>query len=101
MFWHVHTKSFIEASITYYMAGDIYIVPIDPPAPPEPQYRPYTASELEQLVGKVVRGPGYVAMITGAKGHAVYCQGQVVSADQLLENHAWLDGGKCGVKVDQ
>jgi hypothetical protein len=48
MFWHEHTKSFIEATITYYMAGNTYIVPIDPPAPPEPTYRPFAnAAEFE------------------------------------------------------
>jgi hypothetical protein len=49
MFWHEHTKSFIEATITYYITGNTYIVPIDPPKPPEPQYRPFAnAAEFEQ-----------------------------------------------------
>jgi hypothetical protein len=80
--------------------GNTYIVPIDPPAPPEPQYRPYSAAELKETIGKLVDGvSGYRAMITGACGDSVYCQGQRVPADQLLKNHAWTDGGKCGVKV--
>jgi hypothetical protein len=75
-----------------------YIVPIDPP---EPQYRPYNAAELKQTIGKLVDGvSGYRAMITGACGDSVYCQGQRVPSDQLLKNHAWTDGGKCGVKVE-
>jgi hypothetical protein len=79
----------------------VYIVPIDPPEPPEPQYRPYNASELKQTIGKLVDGvSGYRAMITGACGDSVYCQGQRVPSDQLLKNHTWTDGGKCGVKVE-
>jgi hypothetical protein len=79
----------------------VYIVPIDPPKPPEPQYRPYNASELKQTIGKLVDGvSGYRAMITGACGDSVYCQGQRVPSDQLLKNHTWTDGGKCGVKVE-
>jgi hypothetical protein len=81
-----------------YQENSVYIVPIDPP---EPQYRPYNAAELIQTVGKLVDGvSGYRAMITGACGDSVYCQGQRVSSDQLLKNHAWTDGGKCGVKVE-
>jgi hypothetical protein len=79
----------------------VYIVPIDPPKPPKPQYRPYNAAELKQTIGKLVDGvSGYRAMITGACGDSVYCQGQRVPSDQLLKNHTWTDGGKCGVKVE-
>jgi hypothetical protein len=93
----IHT---LQVSVPYSNAC-VYIVPIDPPAPPEPQYRPYTAAELKQTIGKLVDGvSGYRAMITGACGDSVYCQGQRVPADQLLKNHTWTDGGKCGVKVD-
>ena len=76
----------------------IYIVPIKPP---EPQYRPYNAAELIQTIGKLVDGiAGYRAMITGANGNCVYCQGQTVNADVLLSDHLWTDGGKCGVRVE-
>jgi hypothetical protein len=69
--------------------------------PCKPQYRPYNAAELKQTIGKLVDGvTGYRAMITGACGDSVYCQGQRVPSDQLLKNHTWTDGGKCGVKVD-
>jgi hypothetical protein len=79
----------------------VYAVPIDPPKPPEPQYRPYNAAELKQTIGKLVDGiSGYRAMITGACGDSVYCQGQRVPADQLLKKHTWTDGGRCGVKVE-
>ena len=82
----------------YIVKGEAYIVPVDPP---EPQYRPYNAAELKETIGKLVDGvAGYRAMITGACGDSVYCQGQRVPADKLLENHAWTDGGKCGVKVE-
>jgi hypothetical protein len=82
----------------YIVKGEAYIVPVDPP---EPQYRPYNAAELKETIGKLVDGvAGYRAMITGACGDSVYCQGQRVPADQLLKNHAWTDGGKCGVKVE-
>jgi hypothetical protein len=80
----------------------VYIVPIDPPKPPEPQYRPYNDAELIQTIGKLVDGvKGYRAMITGACGDAVYCQGQKVSAEDLLKDHAWTDGSRCGVRIEQ
>jgi len=82
----------------YIVKGEAYIVPTDPPAP---QYRPYTAAELKETIGKLVDGvSGYRAMITGACGDSVYCQGQRVPSDQLLKNHVWTNGGKCGVKVE-
>jgi hypothetical protein len=72
------------------------------PDPPDPQYRPYNAAELKLLIGKVVDGiSGYRAMITGACGDAVFCQGQKVSAEALLANHTWTDGSKCGVRIDE
>jgi hypothetical protein len=72
------------------------------PDPPDPQYRPYNAAELKQTIGKLVDGVvGYTAEITGAWGDFVYCQGQKVSAEALLKDHAWTDGGKCGVEIDQ
>jgi len=72
------------------------------PDPPDPQYRPYSAVELKLLIGKVVDGvTGYRAMITGAWGDSVYCQGQKVSAEALLRDHTWTDGGKCGVRIDK
>jgi hypothetical protein len=74
----------------------------DPPALPEPQYRPYNAAELKQTIGMLVDGvAGYTAEITGAWGDFVYCQGQKVSAEALLKDHAWAGGGKCGVRIDQ
>jgi hypothetical protein len=93
-----HTNKCWMITGGYIVKGEAYIVPIDPP---EPQYRPYTAAELKQTIGKLVDGiGGYRAMITGACGDCVYCQGQRVPADQLLKNHVWTDGGKCGVKVE-
>jgi len=74
----------------------------DPPTPPEPQYRPYNAAELKQTIGMLVDGVvGYRAMITGAWGDSVYCQGQKVSAEALLRDHTWTDGGKCGVEISE
>jgi hypothetical protein len=47
-YWHAHSEAWEEAVITYYIDTNIYIVPIDPPAPPEPQYRPFAnAAEFE------------------------------------------------------
>ena len=69
--------------------------------PAKLQYRPYNAAELKQTIGKLVDGvSGYRAMITGVCGDSVYCQGQRVPSDQLLKNHTWTDGGRCGVKVE-
>jgi len=79
-----------------------YIVPIDPPKPPEPQYRPYDDAELSGLIGQVVNGVrGYRAMITGTLGSEVYCQGMRLTAQALLDDHAWLDGERCGVRIEQ
>jgi len=101
MVWNECTKKWMTLPFPYFHEEYTYIVPIDPPAPPEPQYRPYNADELKQTIGKLVDGvAGYRAMITGACGDSVYCQGQRVPADQLLANHTWTDGGKCGVKVE-
>jgi hypothetical protein len=99
--WASDCKTWLPIASDGFSKRFIYIVPIDPPASPEPQYRPYTAAELKETIGKLVDGvSGYRAMITGACGDSVYCQGQRVPADQLLKNHAWTDGGKCGVKVE-
>jgi hypothetical protein len=103
-FWDEETKHWglVNPHLNYWLSTHTYIVPINPPAPPEPQYRPYNAAELIQTVGKLVDGvSGYRAMITGVCGDSVYCQGQRVPSDQLLKNHTWTDGGKCGVKVEQ
>jgi len=102
-FWGVSGKEWLKLNrdLVEYPRLLVCIVPIDPPKPPEPQYRPYNAAELKQTIGKLVDGvSGYRAMITGACGDSVYCQGQRVPSDQLLKNHAWTDGGKCGVKVE-
>jgi hypothetical protein len=94
--WSGTNKRWMDSG-GYIVKGEAYIVPIDPPAS---QYRPYTAAELKETIGKLVDGvSGYRAMITGACGDSVYCQGQRVPSDQLLKNHTWTDGGKCGVKV--
>jgi hypothetical protein len=100
--WNCSRKQWITTGNLHgYSRDDVYVVPIGPPSPPEPQYRPYNAAELKQTIGKLVDGvSGYRAMITGACGDSVYCQGQRVPSDQLLKNHTWTDGGKCGVKVE-
>jgi hypothetical protein len=102
-YWDYIDKDYRESTNKgLYSYSLVYIVPIDPPTPPEPQYRPYNAAELKLLIGKVVDGVvGYTAEITGAWGDFVYCQGQKVSAEALLRDHAWTDGGKCGVEIDQ
>jgi hypothetical protein len=78
----------------------VYAVPIDPPAPPEPQYRPYNESELMQTIGELVDCKGGArCMITGVCGTNVYYQGHEVSAAELLANHTWTDGNKCGIRL--
>jgi hypothetical protein len=102
-YWDYIDKDYRESiNKGLYSYSLVYIVPIDPPAPPEPQYRPYNAAELKQTIGMLVNGvTGYRAMITGACGDAVFCQGQKVSAEALLRDHTWTDGGKCGVRIDK
>ena len=100
-FWHQYEKQYVQQSLGGFSTAEhlVYIVPIDPP---EPQYRSYNAAELKQLIGKLVDSvAGYRAMITGACGDAVFCQGQKVSAEALLKDHTWTDGGKCGVRAEQ
>jgi hypothetical protein len=103
-FWGVSGKEWLKLNrdLVEYPRLLVCIVPIDPPKPPEPQYRPYNDAELIQTIGKLVDGvKGYRAMITGACGDAVYCQGQKVSAEDLLKDHAWTDGSRCGVRIEQ
>jgi hypothetical protein len=101
-YWDETDSTWNLTATDFWAVRNTYIVPIDPPKPPEPQYRPYDDAELSGLIGQVVNGVrGYRAMITGTLGSEVYCQGMRLTAQALLDDHAWLDGERCGVRIEQ
>jgi hypothetical protein len=79
-----------------------YIVPIDPPAPPEPQYRPFAnAAEFEPHKDRWWRYKSYDAdcqfppMFFSDAGH--HTQDWLKS----FENKVFSDGSPFGVRVEQ
>lgn len=67
---------------------------------PEPTYRPFNSSELQSIIGKVVRHiDGTVLMIVGCHLERVYCEGRSIPASVLLQNYVFIGTGEpCGVK---
>jgi hypothetical protein len=75
------------------------------PDPPKPQkkWRPFNDVESLYLIGRVVHSKsGYRAMITGVGEGRVYCQGQRVALQDLLDSHVFIDDGSpCGVEITE
>jgi hypothetical protein len=85
----------------FYDSQCTYIVPIDPPKPPEPQYRPFAnAAEFEPHKNKWWRYKSmtatdyYPPVFFGDKGH-----GKQHWADSF-ENKVFEDGSPFGVRVE-
>jgi hypothetical protein len=83
----------------YIVKGEAYIVPIDPPAPPEPQYRPFAnAAEFEPYRDRWIVNPGSGTYrrieLYGDEG------AMGMSWEGLFRNRTFDDGSPCGVKVE-
>jgi hypothetical protein len=74
----------------------------DPPKP-EKKWRSFNDVESLHLIGRVVhRKSGYRAMIKGVSEGKVYCQGQRLTLQELLNSHVFVDDGlPCGVEVTE
>jgi hypothetical protein len=83
-----------------YQANYAYIVPIDPPKPPEPQYRPFAnAAEFEPHRDRWIVNPGSgnyrrieLYGDDGAMG---------MTWEGLFRNRTFDDGTPCGVRIEQ
>jgi hypothetical protein len=77
----------------------VYIVPIDPPKPPEPQYRPFAnAAEFAPHRERWIRTPGQE--VTKRVEHYSDRGVNGMSFSVLLEDRTFDDGTPCGVKVE-
>jgi hypothetical protein len=100
-FWHQYEKRYVQQSLGSFSTAEhiIYIVPIDPPKPPEPQYRPFAnAAEFEPHRDRWIVNPGSGTYrrieLYGDEG------AMGMSWEGLFRNRTFDDGSPFGVKVE-
>jgi hypothetical protein len=98
-FWNQHKATFLEAGLDFYLDSNIYIVPIDPPKPPEPQYRPFAnAAEFAPHRDRWIRTPGQE--VTNRVDYYSDRGVNGMSFSVLLEDRTFDDGTPFGFKVE-
>ena len=96
--WSVTNKRWMVSG-GYIVKGEAYIVPIDPPQPPEPTYRPFAnAKEFAPHRDRWIVNPGSGTYrrieLYGNEG------AMGMSWEGLFRNRTFDDGTPCGVKVE-
>jgi hypothetical protein len=109
-YWNYGRKQWVTTlNLHRYSRGDIYIVPIDPPAPPEPQYRPFAnAAEFapyrDEWFNRECGGnsePGCFN-ISGYDDIGFWCGSVRYTYKEWFENgRKFADGTPFGVRIDQ
>lgn len=71
------------------------------PEPPQPQYVPFTASDWEMFVGKVVRDNkwGKWSLVTSCDEADVFVGGEWFSYENAFKTCTFLDGSPFGKKI--
>jgi hypothetical protein len=99
-------KWFTTAQFSAFDPDYVYIVPIDPPQPPEPQYRPFAnAAEFEPYFGRMIKEKSlddFRTVVTSFSDKGVWLAGGSIATGyrEAFDIYEFANGFPFGVKVD-
>jgi hypothetical protein len=107
-FWHQYEKRYVQQSLGGFSTAAhlIYIVPIDPPKPPEPQYRPFAnAAEFEPYFGRMIKEKSlddFRTVVTSFSDKGVWLAGGSIATGyrEAFDIYEFANGFPFGVKVE-
>ena len=104
--WASDCKTWLPIASDGFSKRFIYIVPIDPPAPPEPQYRPFAnAKEFEPYFGRMIKEKSlddFRTVVTSFSDKGVWLAGGSVATGyrEAFGIYEFANGLPFGIKVE-